>query len=193
MNRIRLLTVGLLGLLAWGQALALSSDRDQPAHIEADRVDYDQKTGIMVYTGHVEMTQGSMHASAEKATVYTDNGALTKIVANGRPVTYRQRPDGKDRDVRGHALRMEYYADRQQVILLNQAELQQGGNTLKSKRIVYDAVRDIATAGSAGSSTVQPVQGAGEGGRVRITLQPRRPAAPPPTATPEAAPTKPVP
>jgi len=73
-------------------------------------------------------------------------------------------------------------------VLTRDAELQQGGNTLKSQRIVYDALKDVATAGDGKTptATAKPTEGGGQ--RVRITLQPRKPAG---EDTPTASPDKP--
>lgn len=158
----RSLTIALLALsspLAWG----LSSDRDQPMHLEADHADINDKTGVHIYTGNVVITQGTLHMTGDHLTVYTVEGEIKKAISLGKPATYRQRPDNKDQDVEAEALRMEYYADEGKLILIDTAKVWQGGDTFRSERITYDIDRDVVNAGT------------GED-RVRIILQPRNKA-----------------
>ncbi len=154
--------LALLLLLAWPlMAPALSSDRRQPIHLEADTADIDDRSGLSVYRGNVTLDQGSMHITADELRVQLRNGEIDRIHASGRPATFRQRPDGKDQDVEGEALRMEYHAAEDRLILLEQARIRQGGDSFASERIVYDIATDQVQAG------------AGGGDRVRIIIQPR--------------------
>ncbi len=156
----RLLLTGMLWASAAG---ALSTDREQPIYIEADHADINDKTGISVYTGRVEVTQGSMRLDSDKLTVHMKNDELEKAIAVGKPAHYRQRPDGKDKDVEAEALRMEYYATKDRIILIEQAKAWQGGDTFESERITYDIARDLVTAGAKDGKD-----------RVRIVIQPRK-------------------
>lgn len=151
-------TLILLPLQCW----ALSSDRDQPMNIEADRVELDDATGISTYHGNVTVTQGTMVLTGDRMTINSKNNEIQSVFVDGQPATYRQRPDNKDQDVRAHSLRMEYYTDPEQIIMLKQAEVSQEGNILQSERIEYDVVKDKVNAG-----TSQPNE------RVRITIQPK--------------------
>ena len=51
-------------------ALALPEDRDQPIRITADQALRDEKQGFTVYSGNVNMDQGTLHIDADKITVY---------------------------------------------------------------------------------------------------------------------------
>lgn len=143
-------------------AAALSSDRNQPMNIAADRANIDDKRGISVYQGNVEITQGSLRLTADELTVTTKNGDIIKSIATGRPATYRQQPDNKPQAIDAEALRIEYFADQQKVILLQKAKVKQDGDTFRSDRIHYDIAQDKVNAGD-GSP----------GDRVRITIQPK--------------------
>lgn len=150
-----------LGCVFTAPAQALSSDRDQPMHIEADHADINDQTGVHVYTGNVVVTQGSMRLTADHLTLQIEAGEIKEGVALGEPATYKQRPDNKDEDVYAESLRMEYYAGNERIILIEEAEVTQAGDIFRSERIVYDVARDVVNAGQ------------GEGDRVRITIQPR--------------------
>ena len=152
------LTVGMAPGFCW----ALSTDRNQPMSIEADRVELDDGKGISVYHGNVKVTQGTLVLTGETMMVYNKGDQVDKVVMEGEPATYQQRPDNKDKDVRAKALRMEYYTDPEHIILLKDAEVEQEGDRLRSERIEYDVVKDKVKAG-----TDQPNE------RVHITIQPR--------------------
>jgi lipopolysaccharide export system protein LptA len=159
----------LMPLRGWG----LSSDRDQPMTIEADRVELDDAKGISTYHGNVKVTQGSLVLTGDLMTVHSDGNDVQKVIMLGNPATYRQRPDGKDEDVRAKSQRMEYYVAPERVILLKQAEVVQQGDVLRSERIEYDVASDQVNAG-----TSRPDD------RVRITIQPRNRKDSKPPATP---------
>jgi lipopolysaccharide export system protein LptA len=63
------LLAGLLSIsLASNWCLALPDDREQPIHISADKALRDEKQGVTIYSGNVQMNQGSMHIEADKRT-----------------------------------------------------------------------------------------------------------------------------
>lgn len=158
----------LLLLLAFlpGMACALSSDREQPMHIEADQAELDEQQGISIYIGNVKVTQGTLVLTGDHMTVYNQGEQIEKVILLGKPATYRQRPDGKDEDMHAKALRMEYYAQPERVILLQEAVAWQGKSTFRSDRIVYDVPQDRVNAGDSSGDQ-----------RVHIILQPKpRPA-----------------
>jgi lipopolysaccharide export system protein LptA len=164
-SRIRqaFVALGLAAALLPAVSRALTSDRNQPMKISADQVTIDDKAGRSVYTGHVVVVQGTLRVAADRLVVYTDkHHALQRLVATGRPVTYKQRPDGKQHDVHAKAARMEYFASRDQVVLTKDAQLRQGGNVFNSQRIVYNIKRDQVEAGKKAG-----------GGRVEIVIQPQ--------------------
>jgi lipopolysaccharide export system protein LptA len=147
-----------LPLPAW----ALSSDREQPMHIESDQAELDEQKGISIYIGNVRVTQGTLVLTGDHMTVYQNGANLERVIMLGKPATYRQRPDDKDEDMRAEALRMEYFADPERVILLDEAVAWQGENSFRSDRIVYKVAQDRVEAG------------APDGGqRVHIILQPQ--------------------
>lgn len=161
MNRLGYLWVVMVALLPL-RGWALSSDRDQPMTIEADRVELDDAKGISTYHGNVKVTQGTLVLTGDLMTVHTKGNDVQKVIMLGNPATYRQRPDDKDEDVRAKSQRMEYFIEPERVILLKQAEVLQRGDVLRSERIEYDVASDQVNAG-----TSRPDD------RVRITIQPR--------------------
>ncbi|HHH44996.1 MAG TPA: lipopolysaccharide transport periplasmic protein LptA [Gammaproteobacteria bacterium] len=157
-NRCALLALSLIPASGW----ALSSDREQPMLIEADRAELDDTKGISIYRGNVKVTQGTLVLTGELMTVYNQGNDVEKVIMEGKPATYKQRPDNKDQDVRARAQHMEYFTNPEKIVLTGQAEVDQAGDVLRSERIVYDVPTDRVNAG-----TDQPNE------RVRITIQPR--------------------
>ena len=149
-------------------ALASSDDMQQPIHIEADRADIDEAKGVMTYTGNVQLRQGGIEMTADTVVVYSKDGELQRIAAQGTPVHYLQKPlqDAQQKEVRGVSQRMEYSASSKLVLLLGKAELWQDGNRFSGNRIQYDpqTERVVANAGS----------GADAGQRVSVTIQPKK-------------------
>jgi len=145
-----------------GSALALSTDQDQPIYIEADSVDIDDREGVSVYQGQVDVKQGSIHLTADKVTIYQKERKADRIVATGKPVTFKQRTDD-GKEVNGHALRVEYDVNREELVLINEAELTQGVDRFASDRILYDRKSAVVKAGSSALGKE----------RVRITITPK--------------------
>lgn len=144
-------------------AWSLESDSSQPIYIEADGATYDDKTGVSVYTGQVEVTQGSMLLNSDKLVVYTKDRKPYKFVATGEPVTFKQTPKPGAEDVHGRALTAEYYTDTELLVMIEKAVVWQGKDTYASERIEYDRKNAIVKAGQASS----------RGKRVHITLHPK--------------------
>lgn len=156
-------------------AWALSSDKQQPIHIEADSAVIDDARGTAVYRGNVRYTQGSTQLEAEQVTIYSaDRQKVDKVVADGDPATFRQRPDNREQDMRGQAAHIEYYADDARLLLENDAHLWQGKNEFAGSRIEYDTAKE----------TVKARKAEDDAGRVQVIIQPRQPADPPPAAAP---------
>ena len=167
----------VMGMLMPLCAMALSSDKQQPIHIEADSVVIDDDQGTAVYRGNVRYSQGSTHLEAQEVTLYsTDRQKVDKVVAIGKPATFRQRPDNQDQDMRGQAGHIEYFAASERVILEEDAHLWQGKNEFSGSRIEYDTAKQMVKALTSGE----------ESGRVQVIIQPRQqpPASPPATPAP---------
>lgn len=128
----------LLALLA-GPAVALQSDREQPIRIQADRVLVDEARKVSTYEGNVELTQGTLHVTAERVEVLRSANGVERLVATGAPVTFRQRPDDSDDDIRGQAARVEYSAASALLELIGDAHLWQGRDEFSGPHISYES------------------------------------------------------
>ncbi len=164
----------LLATCCAAPVFALSSDKQQPINVEADSVEIDHKKGVSVYKGNVTLTQGSMHLDADIVTLYNRNNDIEKAYAEGKPAHFRQRPDGKQEDIRAQSQRMEYYTTTGKLILLDGAHVWQEKNEFSGNRIEYDTERSVVNASKAKSGSE----------RVRVIIQPKNKSSGPVGPTP---------
>lgn len=135
-------------------AMALGTDTRKPIHIQADRIKLNEKTGISEYTGNVKLTQGTIDVNADKITVIQSSGELEKILIEGTPARFHQKPDGSNELINAQAKNMEYLADKRRLYLHGDAVVIQGPNRFSGDRIEYDTYTSTVTAHS---SSQQPV------------------------------------
>lgn len=151
---------------------ARSSDRDQPIHINAAAAEADNQERVTIYRGDVVITQGTMRITGDTVWIYFDeNDSMTKLVSEGEPAHFRQLPDTGDIYQTADARRMEYYADRDLIVMLGNARYGEGDDRVTAERIVYDSKNGRMTADAqAGDYAV----GGGEQPRVNITITPKK-------------------
>lgn len=165
----RAAAISLLCLFALGAsarpAIALSTDSQQPINIEADQAELDESRRVTVYQGSVVIIQGSMRIHADRVDFfYDEERGLEKAVALGKPARYEQLPDDSEDPVRARARRMEYYASKNLLYLIEDAKVTQSGDTVTGDRITYDMERNTAKA--------ERVKEDDE--RIRVIIQPKK-------------------
>jgi lipopolysaccharide export system protein LptA len=153
-------------LLVPASGSALTSDRDQPIHIEADHVQIDDAAGVSVYTGNVVYTQGTIRLEADTVRLYYAREArerkVDRLEAEGAPARFRQRLEGQDGEVRAEALNMEYHTEPPRLVLSRKAHVWRLNAEFSGDVIEYDGARDRVSAAGAPNG----------GGRVQVTIQP---------------------
>jgi lipopolysaccharide export system protein LptA len=159
---------------------ALTSDREQPIEIEADSAEADDAKGVTIYKGDVIITQGTLRIMGDQVTIHYEAGNdFTKMVTLGTPARFRQLPDGKE-DAEGNyqtarASRMEYYKQKDTIVLLGNAIYGQGGDKVAADRIDYDSKNSRMKARTVTASKEKKADGApAKKSRVRITIQPKK-------------------
>jgi lipopolysaccharide export system protein LptA len=157
---------------------ALSTDRDEPATVEADEVEYDFRTGVRTYTGNVIVVQGTLRITGDKLVVEYNGDQLESATAWGQLASFKQRPDGKDQDVIGKGKKIVLNQIANTLTLHKQASLQQGPDTAIGEKIVYDITNDKLSI--KGAATIKKktdgTAGAGEPekpGRAKVIITPR--------------------
>lgn len=161
-SRVRRALLGAL-LLA-GPAWGLDSDREQPIQIEADRLDVDDAKGVSVYQGDVRYSQGTLELKAAEVTIFsTPERSLARVVAMGKPATFKQQIDPAGGVLNGKATKIEYAMAAERLLLQGSAHLVYCGDEFESDHIEFLAAKDLVKAGKSKTG----------GGRVQVTIQPR--------------------
>ena len=124
------------------QSSALKSDRDQPADIEADDIEFDFKNGTRTYNNNVLVVQGTLRLKADKLVALYSNDDLDKATAWGSLARFKQRPDGKPNDVEGWAKKIVVDQKNNTLTLIGRAALKQGSDTARGETIVYNMAND---------------------------------------------------
>ena len=141
----------LAALLVAPCALAAGYDRQQPVHLRADRIDFDQKTGVSLYRGRVFFTQGELKLTAARARAVNRGNTLETLTAEGAPVTFRHRPEGQEEFIEGEARRAVYHAPTQRVDLYQNVSVQRGRDNFRGAALHYDIEnRSLTAEGDAG-------------------------------------------
>ena len=172
-----------LALFGASAAWAEKGDRDQPMHIEADAMRYeDARNGqpqTATFTGHVVVTKGTILMRGEKLVVHQDadgnqSGVMTP--APGERAFFRQKRDAVNEFIEGEANRMEYDGKADTVHLIGNAEMRRlAGATLadavKGELIVYNDTTEVYTVDRAPAVTP-----GGKPGRVTAIMVPQNTA-----------------
>lgn len=156
------------------QVMALPEDRSQPIHISADTATRNDQTGLTVYKGRVELSQGTMQIAGSSVEIRQNKNGLQTIVAKGSPAKYQQKPTAEQSTTYAYGKLLEYNIKTQKLTITGDAQVTQGSDTFSGNRIVYDMNESTVNAFSDSKT---------EGSRVQMVIQPK-PAA---TTEPEAS------
>ena len=127
---------------------ALPEDSSAPVEIEADSANLDQARQVTIYTGDVEIRQGSMLLRADKVTINYKNGKPSVLTAIGNPASIKQKPGQDKAWITGKGQRIVYHLNSDEVILTGHAQLLQNQDSFRSDRIVYSRRSGQLKAGS---------------------------------------------
>lgn len=183
MRCVKSLLALTLALCPLSHVVALPSDSSQPIRIQANAATLDDKRNTAVYTGNVVITQGSLRLTGSRVTLTTNaNGELNTMVTQGGPATYQQTPEANKPPVKARAETIEYHADRETIVLIKNAFLEQSGNTFQGEHVSYDIQRQVVDAGNSSSGA----SNSNGGGRIEIVIQPRSRSTETPSEEPSA-------
>lgn len=159
--RHKYLPLLLVFAMSYGNPVTAQLDSGEPINIKADSAEINDATGISIYVGDVEITQGNTLLTGEKVIVQVVDQKVKKITSQGTPGTFRQtKEDGET--VYAEAEDMVYEIDVNKIVLTNNAKLTEADNTLSSDRIVFYTDKETINAESFGGSD-----------RVNITIFPK--------------------
>ncbi len=148
----------LVSALLASTAHALSTDKEQPIEITADKVQINNSERQSTYSGNVELVQGSLKITGRKLVVKTDKyNNLKKVDVHGTPATLNQKPDKKEEiDAKADHIEIIYNAD-EEIILNKNASLTQGANKFFGDKIKYIGKTDQVIADSQKDTRVKVV------------------------------------
>ena len=152
--RLLAASIGLAIMFCSTGASALSTDKDQDIEIESDSAYLDDTKNMSVYIGNVVVVQGSMRITGDKMTIYyTEANDLDKIIVEGKPATFRQLPDNSTIHDEAEALVMEYYEQKNLIVLVDKARVKQGDRRLIADHVEYDTSLSQVRANSNDTTT----------------------------------------
>jgi lipopolysaccharide export system protein LptA len=172
MRAIVLPLVACALVLAGVAARAERADRDKEIVVGADHSLADDKNKLLTFDGAVVVTQGTMRITANKMTVKEDAQGHKFYVANGAPVTFRQKRDGVDEWIEGFAQRAEFDDRDDMLKLYDRARVKSNTNEISGEFISYDMNKAVAEVTGAKPGTTAPK---GElSPRVKVIIQPAK-------------------
>lgn len=143
----RYLIGAALAALLLTTAQAETGDREKPLEITADTFHGDEVTQLAIYTGNVEVHQGTMEILGDKLTLRVLPSGYRVITVEGKPVKMKQRSDPKtpkvDEWMHATSLQAVYDESKDTVTLLDNAKLDRSENGLikdsaQGMKIVYN-------------------------------------------------------
>jgi lipopolysaccharide export system protein LptA len=154
-------------------AHAEKADRDKPTELEANKMSADEVRRLNIFEGNVILVKGSMRVTADRIVVRQDAEGFQYATATGKPVRFRQRQDPRPPEkegvwLDGEALRIEIDEKAATVKLFENARVNRGGDEVAGNYILVDQASEFFSV-SAGKDGDQ---------RVKMTIQPKPPAAP---------------
>lgn len=157
---IRIFSRLFIGLSFIASAFALEEDKNQPINIQADRAKLSEAAGTAVYTGSVELNQGTLTIQCDQLTLFNANGGVSKVEAQGSPAFYTQLLDKDKPPVEAVAKNIVYLPQEEKIILTHEAKVSQGLNEFQGELIEYNLKKQLLTATGQSKN------------RVRMILQP---------------------
>ncbi len=156
--------LSLVALIYCDLVFALPDDRKQPIEISADSAQINEQTGIILYTGNVVISQGSMQIKASKVELFRKNDDIDSIIASGSPASFVQQPASNKPITTAYGMRMEYKINSQTLTITDKAKVVQDKDSFSGERIVYQMDKAIVNAYSGNGSS---------GERVQMIIQPK--------------------
>lgn len=137
----------LLNLLVSSAAFALKSDDTATVYITAESAELDRSTGVGVYRHDVKIDQGSTHITGETITTRNDaNNKIEEAIVEGGPeilAHYWTLPEADKPELHAKAKIIQFYPQKQYAILIGNASITQGNNSIQGQRIEYDIKKQL--------------------------------------------------
>ncbi|GGY02635.1 lipopolysaccharide transport periplasmic protein LptA [Paludibacterium paludis] len=178
MRNNRLTALFVLSCLAAAPAFAEKADREKPLNLTANDAKWDQIRKVTVLTGNVVAVQGTMIVHSDQAYLTQDDKGNQTLVANGKPVTFRQKSDPDSKgvvewiDAQGD--RVDYATQTHTAILTGNARVKKGESIVIGNVITYNTETQVVESVGGTANTANK-------GRVTIIIPPRQAGSAPAT------------
>lgn len=161
----------VLAVLMIGTAQAEKADKDKPMNVEAEQVTMDDIKKISIFTGTVNLTQGTITIKANRIVVTQDVQEFQYASVYGSPVFFRQKREGLDEWVEGYADRIEYNNKDEIVKFIGNARMKRGEDEMRGSQITYNSTTEFfqVLGGGRDQATAN-----NPNGRVRATILPKK-------------------
>jgi lipopolysaccharide export system protein LptA len=151
-NRRRLVgLLALIGLLGFGTAHALSTDRDQNLEVRASYNKMVTTTpSFALFKDNVRIEQGTMKANGDEARVYEgENDSGRRIVLTGSPAHLEQMQDNNGGLMTARAAQIDYDDGTHVAVLSGDVVVvQQGKSEFRGQRMTYNTETGAMEGGS---------------------------------------------
>lgn len=154
---------GLCLLICSSQTFALKIDSDT-VHIVADEMRFDMTSETSIYSGNVSLKQGNVELTGDSIEVKQGNNVIISMIVRGDPAKFSQETI-EGNNINAESRLIEYFANTNQLIMIDQAKLLQQDQVIESERIVYNTETQTLQAG-------QNSEQNNNAQRVKITLTP---------------------
>jgi len=146
----------------------------EPIDIKAEYLLIDENKGISKYKGNVIFTQGTLIIKADSVILYSNGEKLTKAFITGSPADIQHQPEGEPK-VHSQAKNIDYFVNKEKLILRGDAFVNQGDKHFSGEKIEYNTRQKIVTASgnkTEHTETSKTSEKSAPSGRVHVIIGP---------------------
>lgn len=140
-------------LVCWfllaNNVFALLDDSTAVIEIKAQTLVIDERLGKNIYSGNVQITQGSLRLNAENVELFITNNKITKLVAKGsskQNASYRQKQNNQSDFIEADAAKITYLPQRGLIDLQGDINLVSKSYSFNGYALSYDIKNDTVIA-----------------------------------------------
>lgn len=159
------------GIILLFSTVMAAENKQDPIHIEADRMVSQEQDRAVIFRGNVDARQGELLIRADEMTVYYEQEESNKQASAGGDIKHlvcKGNVQISQGDWVGTGGRMDYVANERKVVLTQNPKALKGQNMVSGEKIIYylDDGRSVVD----GQASLDG-QGSGSG-RVKAVIQP---------------------
>lgn len=171
----------LSAFVCMAASVQAQSDAGQPMEVEADSLEYNEKTRVSQFSGNVQVKKGSivMRGSYLIVSDRKGEGQTGELRGSNKKVAYfKQNRVKPGESIEGQAHRIKYLGAQDKVLFLGNARLRRYiGNSvadqITGETITYNNRTGVFSV-NGGAKTDASTSGKPASGRVRVVLTPRK-------------------